>query len=221
MNMYDTIREMAPRYADPSRSEAMKAYMKGQFEYYGISSPSRKKLMTELRAQWKPVLNDDLWKLTDMLWTDPHREMQYVALEILGPLAKKMDCTHMATLEHLILTKSWWDTVDGVVPDLVGAVFKKDKACRDKYVYKWMEHENIWLKRASIIFQLRYGKDTDFDLMCEAILKNDTSREFFVRKAQGWALRQYSKFEPTKVSQFIEANPQLSGLTKKEALRRI
>ena len=82
-------------------------------------------------------------------------------------------------------------------------------------------HTNIWLQRASVIFQLKYGQDTDWDLLCQAILKNDSSCQFFVRKGQGWALRQYSKYQPLLVRQFITANPQLSGLTKREALRII
>lgn len=219
MDVYEYIKHLAPVYAEPERADGMKAYMKGQFEYYGISSPSRKLLLAELKKTYKPVLNEETWQLAGRLWEDPHREMQYVALEILRPLARKMDCSHMPILESMILTKSWWDTVDGVAPDLVGSIFSRDKACRDRYVYRWMEKPNIWLKRSAIIFQLRYGRNTDFDLLSEAILKNDTSAEFFVRKAQGWALRQYAKFEPIRVRQFVEANPQLSGLTKREALK--
>lgn len=219
MDLFEYINKLVPSYAEPERADAMKAYMKGQFEYYGISSPSRKLMMAEIKKAYKPGLNAETWHLVSRLWDDPHREMQYIALEILRPLAKKMDCSHISTLENMIMTKSWWDTVDGIAPDLVGSVFSRDKACRDRCVYRWMDDDNIWLKRSSIIFQLRYGKETDFDIMCEAILKNDLSKEFFVRKAQGWALRQYAKFEPGRVKQFVDANPQLSGLTKKEALK--
>ena len=137
------------------------------------------------------------------------------------PLAKKMDCTNVPILEQLILTKSWWDTVDGLAPNIAGAIFKKDINCRNNYVYRWMESKNIWLQRSSVIFQLKYKKETDWDMLCEAILKHDTSSEFFVRKAQGWALRDYSSIQPQAVISFVEANPQLSGLTKKEALRKI
>jgi 3-methyladenine DNA glycosylase AlkD len=77
------------------------------------------------------------------------------------------------------------------------------------------------IQRSAIIFQLKYGKDTDWDLLCEVILQHEHSKEFFIRKAQGWALRQYSRFAPDKVLDFVSVNPQLSGLTKKEALRRI
>ncbi|MFN8339834.1 MAG: DNA alkylation repair protein [Saprospiraceae bacterium] len=114
-----------------------------------------------------------------------------------------------------------WDSVDGIAPHLVGAVFNKNKNEILHWIQKWMNSDNIWLQRSAIIFQLKYGKATDWDLLCTAILRHDASTEFFVRKAQGWALRQYSKYEPQLVLSFVQANPQLSGLTKREALRKI
>ncbi len=221
MDSYKFISEICENQASPERAKAMKAYMKNQFDFFGISSPARKIIVKEFKSKHKIKCDKQFWELIDLLWADSHREMQYIALDLLGPLAKNMNCDHLPTLENMILDKSWWDTVDGIVPNIIGDIFKRIPSCRDEYVYKWMESNNIWLQRAVIIFQLKYGNTTDWNLMCEVILKNDSSREFFVRKGQGWALRQYSKYQPLLVRQFVESNPQLSGLTKREALRNI
>jgi 3-methyladenine DNA glycosylase AlkD len=195
--------------------------MKNQFEFFGISMPKRKDILRQFKSNHKLTCNPQFFELINQLWIDPHREMQYIALELLASMVTKLDARHMPMIETLILTKSWWDTVDSLAPNIAGAIFKKDSECRNNYVYNWMSDSNIWLQRSSIIFQLKYKLETDWNLMCEAILRNDTSKEFFVRKGQGWALRQYSKFNPSAVVHFVEANPQLSGLTKREALRCI
>lgn len=218
---FDEIIDACQSLANPEKAIGMKAYMKNQFEFLGISSPERKELVSSFRKDKKISPDDRFWQLIEKLWKSPFRECQYIAIDLMTPLAKKMDCSNVPILEQLILTKSWWDTVDGLAPNIAGAIFKKDINCRNNYVYRWMESKNIWLQRSSVIFQLKYKKETDWDMLCEAILKHDTSSEFFVRKAQGWALRNYSSIQPQAVISFVEANPQLSGLTKKEALRKI
>ena len=218
---YNAIITLCEKHKNPNYAIAMKAYMKNKFEFFGINSPLRKELVKAIKKEFTFTIDDALWPLIDNLWHAEQRELQYIALDILNPLASKMNADNLPALEKMIVTKSWWDTVDMIAPSLIGKVFLKDSSCRDSYVYKWMDSENIWLQRSAIIFQLKYGKNTDVDLLAEAILKNDLSKEFFVRKAQGWALRQYSKHNPVFVRQFVEANPQLSGLTQREALRAI
>lgn len=221
MDWFEEINEQCSKLKDSIKAVGMKAYMKHQFEFLGISGPERKALVKAFKSGKKLFPDVKFWGFIDQLWQSPFREHQYIAIDVMTPLAKKMDCSHLPILESLILNKSWWDTVDGLAPNIVGEIFKKDHECRNQFVYKWMDSTNIWLQRSSIIFQLRYKKETDWDLLCQTILKNDTSKEFFVRKAQGWALRDFSSIDPHAVINFVEANPQLSGLTKKEALRKI
>jgi len=218
---YSAIVDQCLAHQDDEKAKAMSAYMKQQFQFFGINAPIRKELVKNLKNKYGLTFNSDLWNLVRLLWEDERRECQYIALDILTPFAKKLTRGHVSTLTWMITTKSWWDTVDGIAPALIGEIFRKDVEARTEHVYQWMESSNIWLQRSAIIFQLKYGKDTDWNLLCEAILKNDTSTEFFVRKGQGWALRQYSKYAPDLVSQFVESNPQLSGLTKREAVRLI
>lgn len=219
--IYSYITSLCEQNADLHGEPAMKAYMKNHFEFYGINSPLRKEMVKDIKKKFSFKNDDALWALVDKLWHSDQRELQYIALDILAPLASKLTKENMSILEHMILTKSWWDTVDMIAPNLIGKIFMSDTASRDIYVYKWMDSDNIWLQRSAIIFQLKYGQKTNIDLLSEAILKNDVSKEFFVRKAQGWALRQYGKYNPSFVYDFVQANPQLSGLTQKEALRSL
>jgi 3-methyladenine DNA glycosylase AlkD len=222
MNPFQYLLDQLVAYANPIYAPAMKAYMKDHFDYFGVNAPTRKQIVKSFKSIYKlNVLEDDFWELIHLLWKEDHRESQYIAIDLLQSHAKKITADRLPFLETLIINKSWWDSIDGIAPAIIGEILRRLPEYRDAYIYRWMDSDNIWLQRSAIIFQLKYGTATDWDLLCEAILKHDTSKEFFVRKAQGWALRQYSKFEPLKVMAFVSANPQLSGLTKKEALRNL
>lgn len=218
---YAFIISLCEKNADANRAPAMKAYMKNHFEFYGINSPLRKEMVKDIKKKFTFKNDDAFWMLIDELWKSDQRELQYITLDLLATLSSKLTKENIPALERMILSKSWWDTVDMITPNLIGKIFMNDNASRDIYVYKWMDSDNIWLQRSAIIFQLKYGMKTDIELLSEAILKNDVSKEFFVRKAQGWALRQYGKYNPTFVYNFVQSNPQLSGLTQKEALRSL
>ena len=222
MKPFDYVIQQCLIHANEKEAPLMKAYMKNKFDFFGIKAPFRKVIVKSLKDLYGLKIPDSsFWELIYELWANNHRECQYIAIDLLQPIAKKLTPDHLSILENMIKTKSWWDTVDVIAPALVGEILKKHPEYKIKYIYRWMNEKNVWLQRSSIIFQLKYGSSTDWDLLTESILKNDTSKEFFIRKAQGWALRQYSKYEPVKVKDFVEANPQLSNLTKKEALRNL
>lgn len=219
MEFVSTLRTKCAQAADPIRAKQMRAYMKDHFNYFGISTPKRKEIMGSISLP-KPLILDDNFKVSiDYLWDSDERELQYCALGLMQKVLKQFDVTHLDWIETLIQRKSWWDTVDSLAPNIVGHIFKKDTKEKTIYLEKWISSPDFWLNRSAIIFQLKYGANTDEDILVAAILAHDMSKEFFVRKAQGWALRQYSKTNPLFVRQFIEANPQLSGLTKREALK--
>jgi 3-methyladenine DNA glycosylase AlkD len=217
--LFSSLQSICIAKADAVKAVGMKSYMKNKYDFYGISAPDRKQIIKELRTKNGTFSLRTARQLVDLLWGDTHREMQYLAVDILTPFAKKLTPDDLPMLEKLIVTKSWWDTVDGIAPAIAGTILRKFPESKETYAYRWMQSDNIWLQRSAIIFQLKYGKDTDWDLLSAAILKNDTSKEFFVRKGQGWALRQYSRIDPLKVKNFVDANSQLSGLAKREALR--
>lgn len=143
------------------------------------------------------------------------REYQYAALDKLFRHAKTLSCADLPRLEHFILTKSWWDTVDALAK-LVGEVFSRDQACRDTWLPKWRSSESLWLRRSTILFQLAYKGDTDAELLFAIVEENASSREFFIQKASGWALREYAKTDRERVQAFVATND-LPGLTRREA----
>ncbi len=195
--------------------------MKHQFSFMGVAAPVRKAILSGIKKSEVVDLNEPFPSWVRECWLASQREMQYAALDLLTARKKKLTPEHLPMLEWMMLTRSWWDTVDGIAPGLAGAIFLRYPECRHQWTEAWLHHENLWLNRASLIFQLKYGRMTDWEFLRRAILTHIDSREFFIRKAQGWALRQYARVEPLEVKGFVEAHPELSGLAKREALKHL
>ena len=196
----------------------MEQYMRNQFEFYGLKAPLRKEI---LRAFFKTnghLELHDLKAFCRLVWAAPQREHQYAALEIVEKKIKILDASFISFFEELILEKSWWDTVDWLAPNGMGKLFLRFPDLMLPNTDRWIASDNIWLQRSAILFQLKYKEQTDFDLLTRYILKRADSKEFFVQKAAGWALREYSKRAADKVVPFIKNN-QLAPLTKKEGLK--
>lgn len=145
--------------------------------------------------------------------------MQYFALELIQKSLKKQDPDFIYFLEELICTRSWWDTVDWI-NKLVGLHFRKYPELIQPVTEKWMSSGNIWLQRVCLIFQLLYKDKTDTALLFDYILRLKDSKEFFIQKAAGWALRQYARTNPAAVRVFVAQHP-LAPLTKREALKHL
>jgi 3-methyladenine DNA glycosylase AlkD len=208
-------------HADPAKAVPMKKYMREQFEYLGIKSPQMAALQKEfIAAHGLPPLEEldvivrDLWKL-------PQREFQYLALGLIGKFEKKVDEDFITTLEYLITTKSWWDTVDTIAGHPVGMMFKRFPKVKAKYLKTWRTSDNFWLRRTTLLFQLGYKEETNFELLCELVKENLGSDEFFINKAIGWALRQYAHTKPEVVRKFVKATKELHPLSRREALKNI
>ena len=123
-------------------------------------------------------------------------------------------------IKDLIITKSWWDTVDLIASNLLGEICKKYPSLIDEQIVFWINDENMWLRRSSIIFQLRYKENTNLEILQKSIESNIDDDEFFIQKAIGWALREYSKTDYKWVLNFIN-NHNLSKLSKREAEKYI
>ncbi len=153
---------------------------------------------------------DFIFKCYDM----PEREFQYLAIDYMDKVKDLFKPDHMEKIEKLITTKSWWDTVD-YINRIVGYIAMKYPRIKETTIERWIYSDNIWLKRVSIIFQLKYKGKTDTEFLKKAILYNSQTDEFFINKAIGWALREYSKTNKEWVRDFIENN-ELSQLSVKE-----
>jgi len=196
----------------------MAAYTRNQFAYLGIKTSQGTALQKSFcdehglpdLADLAPILRD--------LWALPEREFQYQALGLLGKFEKKLPAEFIETLEYLLTTKSWWETVDTLAAGAVGTHFQRYPAIRAEYLSRWRSSENFWLRRTSILFQLNYKKNTDFPMLTDIIRENLGSKEFFINKAIGWALRQYSRVDAQAVRDFVAQTP-LQPLSAREALK--
>lgn len=206
--------------ANPANAQAMSAYMKNKFPFFGIKSPERALLLKQFFIENTPLQYMEVLEIVSELFNQPQRELHYCAIEILAKRKKEWRKQDIDFFEKLILTTSWWDSVDYINNVLVAEYFIKYPEQIRPITAQWMASNNIWLQRVCLIFQLHYKNKADFALMTEYILQLKDSNEFFIQKAIGWALRQYAKLNPEAVKNFIENNT-LKPLSKREALKHI
>ena len=214
------LKALFEQNADPTQAAPMKKYMRDQFEYLGIKTPQNVALQKEFYAEHGLPEVSALDEILRDLWSLPEREFQYVAVGLLGRFNTKLPAKFIKTIEYLLITKSWWDTVDTISGGTLGIHFRRFPNVREKYLTKWRASDNFWLRRATILFQLNYKKETDFDLLCEIICENLDSKEFFINKAIGWSLRQYARTDPQAVKKFVKSTP-LHPLSRREAMKHL
>ncbi len=221
--MIDFIKRLELEFgknANPEIAIGQKAYMKNQFEFYGIKTPLRRKIQKQFFVKNNLPSKNVLEKIIKTLWKKPEREYQYFSQELIERYKKQFEEKDIELFEFMITNKSWWDTIDFIAPKLVGEYFKIYPDKRDKHIESWISSENIWLQRASILFQLNYKNEFDKEFLAYIINSLLGSNEFFINKAIGWILRQYSKTNPNWVIDFTNKTP-LDKLSRKEALRLI
>ena len=137
---------------------------------------------------------------------------------LLEKMREKLPESTIDLIEELIVTKSWWDTIDYLASHEAGYYFRRFPTTRETHLVRWRQSGNFWLRRSAILFQLKYKKETDTALLFTIIQENLGSDEFFVNKAIGWALREYSKVDKTAVTHFVQNTP-LHPLSQREALK--
>ncbi len=219
-NYLNKLEELYLRHADPIRAVPMKKYMREKFEFFGITSVPRKEIYKEFfKANGLPETGE-IEDIVKELWEMPQREYQYFTIFLLEKKIRQLDKDHIPLFEFLIVNKSWWDTVDAIASNLVGPVLAGSRNIIPEITGKWMSSGNMWLQRTSLLFQLKYRNGTDEKLLLSLIKELSEREEFFIRKAIGWALREYSKTSPDSVSEFI-ADTELSPLSVKEGMRII
>ena len=208
--------------ADPARAVAMRAYLREQFPFLGIPTPAR-------RAALKPLLKVDfdqnrLLTVADQLWRLPEREYRYAAIDLLARHVGRLDSSAVAPLLALAQREPWWETVDGlagIVGDVVGAARRNDpdaQAAMDA----GLRHDCLWVRRIAMIHQLGWRLETDTTRLFAYAEKLAPESDFFIRKAIGWALRDYARWNPQAVRDFVAAmGGNLAPLSAREAMRRI
>ena len=196
----------------------MAKYMKNKFPFLGIKKPERISLTKEFLKEKKKGDEID-WNFIFTCFDMPEREFQYLAIDYMNIIKGKFTPDDMEKIEKLLKIKSWWDSVDAL-NNIVGHLAMMYPEVKEGIISKWIKSDNIWLNRVSIIFQLKYKEKTDTKFLSKAILRNSKTDEFFITKAIGWALREYSKTNRDWVKDFIENN-ELSKLSVKEGSKYI
>ena len=213
-----TLRAEFERNANPKNATAQKAYMKNHFVFYGLTAPLRREIQKSFLIKSYLPPKKDLFKLVKKLWSFPQREYQMFGQELANKYSKQFIKSDIAILEYMVTHASWWDTVDFIAANPIGTYFRLYPEQRKKYVKKWLNSKNIWLQRSALLFQLKYKDQLDSTLLGETINRLLGSKEFFINKAIGWTLREYSKTNPKWVQQFVKVTD-LHNLSKREALR--
>lgn len=199
--------------ANPEDAIHVKAYMKDQFEFLGVKTPVRRKLSKVFfKKNSSPAID---WKFIHQAWENPYREMQYVVLDYLKLKQKFLTSNDLPKIKKLAQTKPWWDTIDFLCRS-VGFICLHYPETK-KFVLEWSRDEDFWLRRLAIEHQLLQKEETDVQLLEQILVNNLDQTEFFINKAIGWALRDYSKTNPDWVLEFIEKyKDRLSKLSIKE-----
>lgn len=218
MSNFDTLNTYFQMHSNAKQAEEMSAYMRHQFKFLGIKAPQRILLSkTYLKNYGHP---QELLFFVRQCYRAPYRELQYFVHDWLRPLAMQLTPDVLPLIEELIQTQSWWDTVDFLAPTLAGTILSQHRELWHEYPERWIKHDNFWLRRSAIIFQLKYKDYTDDEALFRYCLTQAHEREFFIQKAMGWALRERSKTQPKMIYDFVSKHP-LPALTQREALKWI
>lgn len=207
-------------HRNPEKAAPMSQYMKKQFPFLGIQASERRQLLRSFLAKHTIPAKEELPVIIRELWALPEREYQMIALDLLEKHRKFLDESFVPLFEEMVITKSWWDTVDLIASRLIGIVFAKSLHLIEHYIPNWMSSGNMWLQRSALLFQLKYKENTNTDLLFSLIEELSSSKEFFIQKAIGWVLREYAKTDAHTVRRFVEAHS-LAPLSSREALKHI
>lgn len=205
--------------ADAEQAVPMRAYMLNQFVFFGIRATARRNALRDLPRQ-KTWTAPDLLALAEALWDLPEREFQYVAVDLLKKHYRQLDLDSLPRLLQLVQRQSWWDTVDGLA-GVVGDILLLAHTCQcdvQRHMDTCLCHSNLWVRRVAMLHQLGWKAQTDEARLLRYALALAPETDFFIRKAIGWALRDYARIRPESVRDFLAQHAQrLSGLTRREA----
>jgi 3-methyladenine DNA glycosylase AlkD len=218
--LIDAIRGRLQAAADPGRAAGAQAYMKSQMPSLGVRVPEVRRIVKAAAAAYPPRNLADLQATVLALWRSANcREERYAAIELTGLKLAAGELSMLALYEEIIRTGAWWDLVDGVAHRL-GGLLRAHRAELTPALERWSRDDDFWVRRAAITAQLGARSATDTALLAAVIEANLNDPEFFIRKAIGWALRQYARTDQTWVRAFVQRHwDELSPLSRKEALR--
>ena len=222
-SLVTTLNSALAAAADPDRARAQQAYMKSTMPFFGITAPILQKICREAFNAY-PCKDAAHWLQRIMaMWRQAtHREQRHCAIYLLSDRQCEnwLSTRYLPELEEIIVTGAWWDFVDPVAANQFGRLLSKEPNTMVPILRTWSQDLTIWKRRTAMLAQLKFKQQTDFALLTELIEPSMDEKEFFLRKAIGWALREYSKTDPDAVISYVNANAdRMSGLSKREAFK--
>lgn len=205
--------------SNEEEAKGMRRYMREQFDFFGIKAPERREITAPVFAAHIPQSAEDLETWVKDMWTQPYREVQYCACDFLYQHRQLLGSHHVKFLRHLIVTRSWWDTVDPLATRSLGDLALRFVNVRHG-LEKWIRDPNLWIRRSAILYQLKYRDYTDWPLLQSLCLRVAKDEDFFIRKAIGWSLREYGRINALEVKRFV-LNNEFHPLTVREALKHL
>ncbi len=216
------IRKDLRQIANPDYARRMQAYMKSEMLYHGIKSAEQTKVKQKWFKEFPVASFNEYIELIQDLWAADFREERYVAISLGNKYKKFQTMEALPVYQMMIQDGAWWDYVDAIAANLIGALLKKYPAEMRTVLYQWIEHDDLWLRRSAILAQLKFKANTDETMLFEFCARCMEEKVFWIRKAIGWALREYSKTNPDSVREFVEkTHERMSGVTWREARKYI
>lgn len=221
MGFISDLEDAFTKNSNSDNAFAMAKYMRNHFSFFGIKTDDRRRIFKEVWKENKQEIDQNPRGIALELYSKPQRELQYCGIEILikelkGHYHKK----DIELIEKLISTNSWWDSVDTIAKYILGEYLLEYPLEIENVITRFSNSENIWLNRSAILFQLGYKQKTNFELLKSECEKHKNKNDFFIRKAIGWALREYAKTNSEAVKNYVDSSD-LKPLSKKEALKNI
>jgi len=223
INIIDFIKDLDKGFNKKSNkkiSNSQKAYMRNQFDFFGLKADERRKIQAPIFKKYKLSKTSNFKKLIISLWKKKQRDYQYCAQELTLKHIEEVEIKDIDLFEFMIVNNPWWDTIDFIAPKILGKYFQLYPRQIEIKIQEWILSNNIWLQRSCLLFQLKYKKNMDTKLLSHIIYSLSDSKEFFINKAIGWILREYGKTDNRWVIDFVHKT-KLNNLSKQQALKLI
>lgn len=214
-------RELSAR-ADAEKAVGMAAYLKTNMPFYGVQKKGRTEVFRVIKREIPIADNTTYRTAIEALWEQPHREEKYLAIGIAKAYAEFLTVENLDLYRRLIVEGAWWDFVDEVAIHCVGIVYLNQRSQTEPTIEAWVDDDIMWLRRTSLISPIKHKAETDYIMLFDHCLRRAHEKEFFIRKAIGWTLREYAKTAPERVSSFLlEHRDEWSGLSFREAAKHL
>ena len=221
-SLADFVTSSLQAAAVPGNVPAMQAYLKTSMPFFGVKKPALVPIFREMKRRFAPENRRQYEAGVRSLWQLPHREQKYAAIEYAAQHSSQLSPASLPLYERMVREGAWWDLVDTIAANVISPLYLADRKTVRPTINRWIDDDHLWIRRTALLSHLRHKEQTDEKQLFAHCLRRAGEPEFFIRKAIGWALRQYSYANPAAVRHFLRANrARLSGLSFREGAKRL